>query len=791
MPRHLSLAACSLALIAGPALAADAPPTTQPAAAPVAASAAATLKPVAADGTYATPSTKEILAWQSLIQPVGAGGAYSLDQFGKVDTMQNAQAAYEAAQQHIVASGGGVLMIPIQTDWGWKPKTPVQRELRTPMPPASTKGWREGVGMSVVDLRGSKPTIYPAMINGLTIKRTLDLTPGDSLPHWGYYSLLDIQNTVAYGSTSYHDWVQEDAEAGPDAKIYVATIRGLFPGMFITANAWSTAPRLYIKSLGYDKQKQKWYVVADLDAPVKKGTILSNKNHTNIVKMETKSHNENQTFDLCLWRHNYSQGDNYLIDARFKYTGDIHSTAGDENGVIFAGFVEGHTTAFGGKVEKWDPATGELKFSNGKNNDTLGSGRPIININPKKSITGGNVWIVKPSQWTEDSSTDADNPTFKGKTYPTVVAPNSIGVRSLRVGGLIRLSADSPATADCVGRYFAVDQDDEYPKGTKVRRWYLIDNVTVNADGTKDIRIVRHWWGAKSAGSPTLYNPDNYSYDGHEKPLKYIIAPGANAYDVSDGLPGSNKSTLRLAPAPFNGSEVDFAAGDPVEQAIGPDPFHPQTMRTWTWDVVPSMFPSFYFDVGNNGDVQRFGGMRFRGGSGDLKKDIETRWTHTTTFDRFLEFQATSQNAVVFNGDVAGAAILFNQPHDRAQPITWMFGDANAKKKASMTVSPADGTLNYDGGGAAIPGGLSQVGGLSGGESKANNLRGIKVPVKAGDKQIVVKFPKAEADGEYAVFLELSWLTNRAVTEQTAEGFTVSFETAPPADAKLHWMIVR
>ena len=45
-------------------------------------------------------------------------------------------------------------------------------------------------------------------------------------------------------------------------------------------------------------------------------------------------------------------------------------------------------------------------------------------------------------------------------------------------------------------------------------------------DGTKDIKIERHWWGSKEAGSPTLYRDDSYSTDAALKPLKYIIAPG-------------------------------------------------------------------------------------------------------------------------------------------------------------------------------------------------------------------------------------------------------------------------
>lgn len=106
------------------------------------------------------------------------------------------------------------------------------------------------------------------------------------------------------------------------------------------------------------------------------------------------------------------------------------------------------------------------------------------------------------------------------------------------MGGLIRFSNDAPVDESVVGRYFAVDEEDEYIPDTKgpaaVRRWYLIDNVRRNADGTRDIQIIRHWWGAKPAGSPTLDKPENYSSDGHVKPLKYVLAPGVNAYDVSE-----------------------------------------------------------------------------------------------------------------------------------------------------------------------------------------------------------------------------------------------------------------
>lgn len=452
--RLVMLAALAVS-VGSTAFGADAPPATQPAP-----------KPVAGDGTYAVPTAAQVQAWYALNKPAVAGGIYSLDQFGKVGNAKDAQAAFAAAEEHIISSGGGILLIPIETDWNWRPQSTGQRELRTPAPPASTKNWREGVGMTIFDARGNKPTLYPAPITGLTIKRVLDL-------------------------------------------------------------------------------KQ-----------------------------------------------------------------------------------------------------------------------------------------------------------------------------------------------------------------------------------------------------------------------------GVNAYDVSDGVPGVGKGNLlRLSPAPFTGTAFDFEPGDPIEQAIGPDPFHPQTMRTWTWDQVPSMFPGKYFDIANNGEVQRHTVLGVRSGSGDLARDIDYRWTHTSVFDRILDINGTSQNAIVFGADVANAALQFKQPHMRAQPIKWSYGRlpiepaAEDSEKsastappapiavlpgvASLTVAPESGVMTLEALAVAAPSGVTKASGLSGSDIRANNLRGIKVPVKAGAKELVIKFAKPEADGEYAVFIETSWITQRAVVEQTADGFTVKFDAAPVADAKLHWMIVR
>jgi hypothetical protein len=63
--------------------------------------------------------------------------------------------------------------------------------------------------------------------------------------------------------------------------------------------------------------------------------------------------------------------------------------------------------------------------------------------------------------------------------------------------------------------------------------------------------------------------------------------------------------------------------------------------------------------------------------------------------------------------------------------------------------------------------------------------------VKAGQTTVQIRFDHLEADGDYAVFVEQTWLSNRAIAEKTAGGFTVKFSEAAPAAGKLDWMLVR
>lgn len=729
--------------------------------------------------TFAEPAKPEAA---EAIKPAGLGPVYSLEQFGTVTTRADAEKAFQHASKDILAAGGGVLVIPAETHVSWQPHNVGQSAWRTPPPPAPARRWGIGLGITVIDARGGTVKVQPPQATGLELNRVLDMQ-GQSLPFWAAYPILSMKNTILNGSCSYRDQLRENVVAGTDQRFYVKTIRGIFPGMFMSGS-YGNVQRLYVKSLGYDKEKQSWYFVADSDAEVSKNDLLGNKNHVNLLKMDTYSHNENQTFDLMLWRHNYSQGDNSLIDARFKYMGDVHSTGGDENGVIYGAFVQSLTGIFRSQVETWNPETHELKFG-GSNNlgKTLGTGRPLINLNEAKWITGGSVMIVRPASWT-DYSPNQDDPTFQGKTYPTTL----ISGKGLDMGGLIRFSADAPVTEEVVGRYFAVNEANEFvPNGP--RRWYLIDSVAKNPNGTKDLRIIRHWWGAKSAGAPTLYKEENYSSDGHERPLKYIIAPGANAYDVSQGVDHPNR-IVKIVPTSFTGTEVDFAKGDPIEQAIGPDPFRPTPFRSWLFESVPGAFPASVFDIANRG-VMRDSVMSVRGGSGSIEKDKERNYDQNPAWDTFMKFEAASNTGIAFTGDTANAAILFAQPNNRSQPIKWRYGADENKRpmEAALTVSAETGDLSFTGGGKF--GGSVTATGLSADATPARNLRGKNIAVRAGETIVPVAFPVEETNEDYAVFIEQTWLSNRAIVKKESKGFTVQFEKPAPGNAKLDWMIVR
>lgn len=497
-------------------------------------------------------------------------------------TPAEAQTSFDRAVNQLTAHGGGLLLVPPGGPLNWKPDLASRQGVwRSPPPPAPAQSWGRDPGVTVLDFQNGTPTLHPPQVSGMEVQRVLDLSRGQSLPHWGYQPMLRFNNTVLKGSQN----------AG-------------------------------------------------------------------VLRMDTYSHNENQTFDFMLWRYHFSQGDAYLFDGR------LFDMGGNGSSGVYSAISKSLTDVFRGRVNQWSASSGVLVYWDGSNAHTLASGRPLINLNPAKWISRGTVWIMPP------------------------------GGAQLGYANGVR-ARDAGWTPEVVGRYFAVDEPDEYvPDGDRVRRWWLITGLKTADDGVQSISIQRHWWGAKDNHSiGPLYRPEHYSDAGSPRLLRYIIAPGANVYDASDGIESpqvnlrGSPRILRLAPGPHLGSAVDFAPGDPVEQAIGPDPFKPIPFRSWIWDSVPGAFPAPVFDIANRGVVKRDAVMTVRGGSGDVVRDRADLADGSPPWSRLLELNSAARNGLFFGADTAQAAILFEQPNaaaGRLHTLRW-----NAADTRRMAVSEA------------------------------------------------------------------------------------------------------
>ena len=737
-----------------------------------------------------------------------------LSEFGDVGSKKLAETFHIAVAE--LRKSGGVLSISAEE---WKQLQGKMESLqglnRSPEPPAETKRWTTEPGVTVVSHDGKSVVVQVPPLSGMRIERPIRLADGDSLPHWGTHPAITLDSQIVSGSSSYLDWLQAPVSKGKDQRFYLPTVRGIHPGQFLNLHGGpgygGGVTRGVVKSLGYDPEKRMHYFVADTDLDHVTGAILHNKSNTGLLHMLQTSHNDNQTYDVKVIRNQYAHGDTYIYYCDFNYMSNVHSAAGDENGNCYAAFIRSQDNNFRSTVESVDWTTSQLKFGNSNQNvQTLGDSRPLINLNPKKQIADGKVLIVTGRN--EFDLPDRKMSLFEGHDYSTELFTSPITKSAERkFGGLIRGDKDCGWTEDVIGRYFAVNEPTEKtPKGSF--RWYLITKFQANDDGTKDIEIKRFWWGAKSAGGPTLYRVENHTWDGHLRPLSYIIAPGAYVNDVSRAIVGGDRGgqrTLGVAPHSAMNTPFDFEKGDPIEQAIGPDPFKPQVFRSWMWEDVPGQFPSTVFDISNNGAASRYSVMTVAGGPPNLD-DVAKRQEQKPAWDNILVVRTAATVGLNFNADFARAAILFQQPHHE-QPIHWHYGlpaespddkaktgitkavsaPAKAPHVASLQVSRESGEFQFTGGGVSAGGSVSNVAGISGDAKPAKNLRGKNIAVEANLATVRIKFPTPEADADYAVFLEQSWLSNRAVSDKTPEGFTVTFEKPAPEKGTVDWMLVR
>lgn len=755
----------------------------------------------------------------------GEGSAWTrLADAGDVSTPAAAQATQDALAAKLKAQGGGIIVVDNAVAEAFRPSNTYQNERSTA--PAVT----------LIDIRRGELQIHTAPIGydrrgtwaGLHLVRTLNLGTNASLPHWGSSEALHVENNVIAGSMSIIKPSLFPVSAGKDARLYPAGIEGFFPGARIN---FGREGLITVKAIGWDEARKLNYVVADLKYDHHAGENFSNKHWTPAVDIVNRLNADNQSGMFSVEAEQYGVGDCFLISGMMKYQGNVFSGGGDEGGVVLNAETVEDLDPFASTVEAWDAAAGRLVYAPGRvNGEKLSMSRPLVNLNTSKWLTAGSVVIVPPDDWegmtpdgkggyTDWSGKVPKKPAvfYKGQAYPSLIVAGEGNV----LGGLIEGSADAPWDEAVVGRYFAVDDPAEkygdraeipcdnygyapFPEapGAQVHRWYRITAFARRPDGTKSIRIHRIRWACVSAGAPTLFRQESYTWDGHVRPLKYIIAPGAVVCDISQGYAdlrtrrsdhyvtrADDPRTLRLIPNGDTGTRFDFAAGDRVLQAVGPDPYQPRPVRIRMFDSFPTTMGNPAIDVHNNGAVTRSAGLALGGGPW-LLADIAKRKDAQPAYQNGLLCGSSVGTAVRIAGQVTEAAMVMEQVAGNPQPLAWLH--AGATGRTTLGANPASGDLELRGGQLDLQtAGAQRVAGLSATATPARNLRGIAVTVPAGAREVEVRFAQPEVDADYSLVAQPNWFTLDRVVRKTATGFVVQFSESAPAEARLDWQLLR
>lgn len=710
---------------------------------------------------------------------------YQLSDFGASGNLKAAQETFKNAAAKIIAAGGGTLFINSETCREFLPESITQEKLGAK-------------SVTIIDLRDGKyrfvlpslgyripdnPFGYASMYMDREINQRAININGDN-------TILRMANRLISGSVSYFQPISKfeklsDAET---MKIYPLSIKGLYVGMEIFAlmgeekisygeRAASSSVTVRVEKIEWDKKDGLYYLIArklDSKIPWAKITHLINKASASCMTIYDISNCDvEEASTLQVEKMAFGQGDNFGVGMRFGYMGNIMSTGGDENGNGYTVDTWHLLFSFNGKVESWDPVNRKLVYTVDSDRvNTIGTSRPIINLNQSKWITQGKVAIE--ANWSENGEIDP-------KGYVRGIGTNW--------------------NSDIIGRAIAIDTPEEYCgnppegfwkgalKGRIIRRWWIITHYEKTSSGEDRLWIerVRHLVYDKAV--PTLINEKSY-----RKELPYIIAPCAMVSDVSEALlkqnkvdlkgedaraTKSDKRTIVVLPSPDNGTTRDFAPGDAIEQAVGSDPSHPNGYRVRHREAMPSCnnnSSSFYSM--NNGAYPIGAALAVHGGHDKMQVADHSKYFHA------INVTATCDYGIRFTNTVKKAVLFMEKPEHK---ITWKTAAGNV----SLSASPA-GSMNIEGKGISLSAQpMKGVKSISAGNSFGNNLRGINIPVDNGRKEIKITFKEKEPDAEYSLTIQPSWFTRCAVSAKNNDGFTVLFDTPAPADAKIDWQLIR
>jgi hypothetical protein len=716
-----------------------------------------------------------------------------LSEFGPYDTVDKANATLQTALASITAGGGGVLCIPHDAPKDFYPRNKVEKGADQP-------------AVTVIDFRNGIERIYAPPVGvtnsevtavaGRIVERDLAV----NLPWQNVFSTEDIASRYLGGASSTTLRLTQPALKGSGRNFYVPTLRGLFAGQVLLVDPGSNQELLTIKQLGSDATGP--FLVADSTLDHAAGVLIYNKNAVNGLTISDTSNCDNQSTSLAVFRTTYGTGDTFAIGALLNYQGNIMSALGDEGGVGVAANLQHDIDCFSGEVESWTLKRGadlvrELVYKPpAVAPQKLGTSRPIINMNPKKWVTSGKVNVIAPG--------------FDFKREPAPSPSHEIST-SFIIG-----DADVNWDQSIVGRFIAIDDPTEfYEKGeaaalgatsARVYRWWHITMLEKRAsDGLWAVYIERTVFETNTATGPTLFLFDNYSVDDAtyaKNKLAYIIAPGAWVSDARDGvagnLPGnigaaspSDERKLLLAPSSTEGAALDFEPGDAITNPPGPDVWIPTGFRTRHFHNFPAAIQGASFLSENFGKVQVGSGLTISGPVGSLAEVAKGTKDKATSYQFGVFILASTDSAIAIRGPVKTGALDFWQPGGNVQPLRWFVNDGASA--STLFADPHTGNFLFGGGDVDLQSsGIVNASGLSGGRSPAHNLRGIGVDVPAGSTTVSVAFLKAEADANYAVLLECSWLTTKSVKNKTATGFDVEFSAGPDTGGgKLDWFLIR
>ena len=775
-------------------------------------------------------------------EPQKEQNVYVLSEYGKVATISEAEATLNELAGQVKKNGGGFVFIDNKVCSDFTPKNNYQKNLDKINCISTGAGgysgsYKDYPTVSIIDMRkgyidaylpqyGGRSTLssYSGVFAPLGIHREINL-PGESMDPAGAFPIVAITNNMVKGTVNFRTPIMEKVEAGSNVPMYFASTVGLWEGAKIASERLDGKSEVItVKKILWDGQKKQNYILTDVTRPYPAGSMFTNKSITPGLNMVVNSNSDNQTNGhIGVFVEKNSLGDEFLFQGMLSYSSDVSNAGGDEGGVVFSAEVRQNLEAFTTKVKRVDRKANSLYFETGPKRTmcyNLSMSRPVINLNQKKWVTEGNVVIVASERALNDPINKIKN-IYKGKRYPDS-SNNDPAFKEAALfarGGLIEGSADTPWNESIVGRYFALNEPDEYilgekdfytgyhygPRNTPVYRWYQIVDFKKNSDNTKVIKIRRTFKTGFTAGSPILINQGNYTYDGHLTPLKYIIAPGAEVFDISEAwqdarngyrkeafIPkDSPQDCLKVMPNGDAGTPFDFEPGDQIVQAVGSEPWTPRPIRIRMFNHFPSDTPIEAMEVVNYNTITTTYGINFTGKPMNAAQ-IEKRKDKRPAFLNGIYFHESSSVGVGmrFAGYVKDAAMLMDQKDNNYQPIIWKYDFSN--KTTSVGVNPRNGNMELKGGNFSMENGaLLKISGISSTDKKALNLRGINIPVNSDSKTLTVNFKDAEPDDNYSISIQPNWPTMNWTKLKTAKGFTIEFSAPAPEKAVIDWQLIR